>query len=157
MIKCIDPTSHLMMIACDVGVYYLNGTSNTWQLYNTGLPNVIVSDIDVNQAANKIVVSTFGRGIWSTGYNQFIAQVNGINQLMHEQVAIYPNPAKDEISIHSNKVKSVKIYDLSGSLVLQSIVNSGKLNIAVLKEKSYLVTFYDQFNNKIATTQLIKQ
>lgn len=28
-----------------------------------GLPNVIVSDIEFNQALNKINVSTFGRGI----------------------------------------------------------------------------------------------
>jgi len=30
------------------------------------LPNVIVSDIEINEAANKIFVSTFGRGIWAS-------------------------------------------------------------------------------------------
>jgi photosystem II stability/assembly factor-like uncharacterized protein len=157
MVKCIDPASHLMMVACDVGVYYFESSSNTWQLYNTGLPNVIVSDIEVNQAANKIMVSTFGRGIWSTAYNQFIAQANSVSKIVSESVIIYPNPAKEEIFIQSNQAKFVKVFDLMGSLVLQSEIKNGKLNISTLKEKSYLVTFYNQSNNQISSTKLIKQ
>jgi Secretion system C-terminal sorting domain len=157
MIKCVNGPNHLMMLACDVGVYYLTNNSTTWQLHNTGLPNVIVSDIDINIAANKILVSTFGRGIWSTDYNQFIADATGLNKLKEIQVAIYPNPAKDEIFVNLNTIKFAKIYDLNGSLVLESLVNNGKINISVLKEKNYMISFYDQFKNKIATNQLIKQ
>jgi photosystem II stability/assembly factor-like uncharacterized protein len=143
MIKCVDPANHLMMAACDVGVYYLTNSSPTWQLYNTGLPNVIVSDIDVNIAANKIMVSTFGRGIWSTDYNQFIADATRLSNLKEAQISIYPNPAKDEIFVSLNTVRFAKIYDLNGSLVLESPVNNGKLNISVLKEKNYMISFYD--------------
>jgi photosystem II stability/assembly factor-like uncharacterized protein/PKD repeat protein len=52
-------------VGMDVGVYYIDNTTNTWTLYNTGLPNVIVSDLEISPAApTKIRAATFGRGVY---------------------------------------------------------------------------------------------
>ncbi len=61
----IDHTNNPnIYIGTEVGVYYkaLNGTS--WTLYNTGLPNVAVQELEINYGANTIKAATWGRGLW---------------------------------------------------------------------------------------------
>ncbi len=53
----------------DVGVYIKRGTTN-WTPFNTGLPNVVVNDLDIyydnNQALSKLRAATYGRGLWES-------------------------------------------------------------------------------------------
>lgn len=61
----IDHTSNPnIYIGTEVGVYYkpLNGA--IWTLYNTGLPNVAIEEIEINYGANTIKAATWGRGLW---------------------------------------------------------------------------------------------
>jgi len=55
--------------ATDLGVYVKVGTDN-WQLFNSGLPNVMVNDLaiyyDPNPLNNKIRAATNGRGLWES-------------------------------------------------------------------------------------------
>lgn len=47
----------------DLGVYYSEAGSD-WYLYGRGLPNVIVSDLEIIHGVQKIRAGTYGRGIW---------------------------------------------------------------------------------------------
>jgi hypothetical protein len=53
----------------DVGVYFKKGDSN-WVPYNTNLPNVQVSELEIYYASNseesKLRAATYGRGLWET-------------------------------------------------------------------------------------------
>src|SRR5665213_3973474 len=52
-------------IGMEVGAYYIDSLSNTWTLYNTGLPNTPISDLKISPAAPaKLIASTFGRGVY---------------------------------------------------------------------------------------------
>jgi len=56
---------------------------------------------------------------------------------------IYPNPVSDVLNIDSaSKIKSVKIYDLSGKNVLTEVVNTNKptLNVSSLISGTYVIT-----------------
>lgn len=54
-----------LYVGMDVGVYTKDATSNTWTLYNTGLPNTPVSDFEISPAAPGLLrVATYGRGIY---------------------------------------------------------------------------------------------
>ena len=56
---------------------------------------------------------------------------------------IYPNPVSDILNIDSaSKIKSVKIYDLSGKNVLTEVVNTNKptLNVSSLTSGTYVIT-----------------
>lgn len=74
-VNCVKaiPGADMLMAATDIGVYTLAGGSTAWVHQSAGLPNVIVSDIEFNIPANKIYVSTFGRGIWATDYSLFLS------------------------------------------------------------------------------------
>jgi photosystem II stability/assembly factor-like uncharacterized protein len=50
----------------EIGLYTkpLNSADNTWQLYNTGLPNTTVREIEIHYGANLLKAITWGRGLW---------------------------------------------------------------------------------------------
>ncbi|MBW2939095.1 HYR domain-containing protein, partial [Aureisphaera sp. CAU 1614] len=52
-----------LYIGMSVGVYYTSDVT-PWQLYETGLPNVPVYDLEINETSGLIRASTYGRGIW---------------------------------------------------------------------------------------------
>ena len=49
----------------DLGVHLWNGTTGNWEDMGTGLPLSPVVDLDVDTLLSRLVVSTFGRGVWS--------------------------------------------------------------------------------------------
>ena len=72
-------------------------------------------------------------------------------------VSIYPNPAKDFVNISAaEKIDLIRIYDLTGRVVLQSTPNREKLNINVtdFSKGVYLVKL--NAGDKESTIKLIK-
>jgi PKD repeat protein len=59
-------SSDRLYIGTDVGVFYREASMNDWLAYNTGLPNVVVTDLEISYQDNKLWAGTFGRGLWST-------------------------------------------------------------------------------------------
>ena len=61
-----DPASlnNTVYVGMDIGVYYSDDLTQEWKLYNEGLPNVIVSDLEIDPISKKLVAATFGRGLW---------------------------------------------------------------------------------------------
>ncbi len=56
--------------ATDVGVYQKTGTSD-WILYSSGLPNVVVTELEIyydgsNPASSRLIAATWGRGVWES-------------------------------------------------------------------------------------------
>lgn len=56
--------SKTLYIGTDVGVFKKNESKSTWDTYNEGLPNVIVTDMKYNKNSGKIRAATYGRGVW---------------------------------------------------------------------------------------------
>ena len=50
----------------DIGVYYRNNTMTSWQLFNNGMPNTSVFDMEVQASTSKLRAATFGRGLWES-------------------------------------------------------------------------------------------
>jgi photosystem II stability/assembly factor-like uncharacterized protein len=63
----------ILYLGTDVGVYCKNGTEN-WAAFSTGLPNVMVTELEIYYAADhsnsKLKAATFGRGLWETPVEQ---------------------------------------------------------------------------------------
>jgi hypothetical protein len=55
----------MIYVGMDVGVYYKDNSSNVWTLYNSGLPNAPLSDMEISPAApTKLRAATYGRGVY---------------------------------------------------------------------------------------------
>ncbi len=55
-------------LGTDIGVYFKNAESFSWNDYNDGLPNVIVNQIIFQYEAGKVLLATYGRGIWTNNF-----------------------------------------------------------------------------------------
>lgn len=55
-----------LYVGTTAGIYYTNNSMSSWMLFNDGLPNVIVRDLEINYCARKLRAATYGRGIWES-------------------------------------------------------------------------------------------
>ncbi len=53
-------------VGTSLGVYYKDDTSTDWEVFSTNLPNVSITDIEINENDGIITASTYGRGIWQS-------------------------------------------------------------------------------------------
>ena len=105
-----------LYLGMDYGVYYIDDTFTEWQTFSNGLPNVYISELEINTANNKIYAGTYGRGLWSS--DVFDATLS-VDEFALESFQVYPNPAKNEVLLKWDKsdLVSVKIFDALGKLM----------------------------------------
>lgn len=123
-VNCVKniPGTNKLIAATDIGVYTLDAGSTTWVMYNLGLPNVIVSDIEFNQALNKVYVSTFGRGIWATDLDVVASVPENKVEIAAE---LYPtfNKGKFTIALKDKALQAetitLTVTDITGRTIQQ--------------------------------------
>jgi hypothetical protein len=58
-------TNDRIYVGMDVGVYYKDNSSANWTLYNAGLPNTVISDLEISPASpGKLRAATYGRSVY---------------------------------------------------------------------------------------------
>jgi hypothetical protein len=113
-------------IATDLGVWHSGDGGATWLPYATGLPNVVVDDIEVKESTGKLVAGTHGRGAWEVdlglvglGAEVDVAEGAVPRNLMFDEP--WPNPATDRTLLRyaakSSAAVTLRIYDVRGRLV----------------------------------------
>ncbi|TAL68442.1 MAG: T9SS type A sorting domain-containing protein [Bacteroidetes bacterium] len=68
-----------LYIGTDVGVFYRDNRFSDWQLFQNGLPNVVISELDIHYASKKIRAATYGRGLWENDLIECNAPLPKIN------------------------------------------------------------------------------
>ena len=53
-----------LYLGTSLGVYYRDDSMTQWEPFDINLPNVSVTDLEINLEEGKIVAATYGRGIW---------------------------------------------------------------------------------------------
>ena len=71
-VNCIEldkgSTLETIYIGTDLGVWTIDSTLNIWSTFNqNSLPNVIVSELEMQYQSNTLFAATYGRGLWSIG------------------------------------------------------------------------------------------
>jgi hypothetical protein len=104
-----------LYVGTNLGVYYKDDTTATWTAFDTNLPNVKVTDLEINYIDNNITASTFGRGVWQSP----LATTLGTNDFQLQNIGIYPNPSKGIFSIQLGDVipKNIEIFDLTSKTI----------------------------------------
>ncbi len=80
------------------------------------------------------------------------------NHLLNSDLFIYPNPAKNSITVsHSNiKISSYKILNMVGEEVLSGNLNSSTINIESLNSGTYLIMMNEEDSNQTYFKKFIK-
>lgn len=98
----------------------------------------------------------------TTGFSGFFVRTSSsflaIANAKQDQVAIYPNPVKDVLNIDlKNNQGNVKIFDLSGKVIVTTSVNeSGSVDVSKLSKGMYIVEITTNGNSKV-TKKIIKE
>ena len=121
-----------LFLATDLGVYYRTDTVGDWVRLGQGLPNVIVNDIEIHYATEKLRAATYGRGVWEVPIDQAALSVAD-NQLASNAVVVYPNPTVNKnFTIKLNNLSgdtNILVYNLIGSVVKQIKTNSAEQKV----------------------------
>jgi len=134
-----------LYLGTQVGIYHKDSTSANWTSYNSNLPNVSVSWLDINYAAGLIRAATFGRGIWESAlYTVVNVKENELNNLL----TVFPNPAKDnftvQLNIETEKNIRLSLFDVIGRVVKSVDMGSLKslnysFDVSNLVEGTYFI------------------
>jgi len=84
-VNCIvyeEGTNKGLYVGTDLGVYYKNATMDSWIQFNNKLPNVMVTDLEIEYGTGKIRAATFGRGIWES--DLYVA--SGTNKINEKEI-----------------------------------------------------------------------
>ncbi|MGE5364568.1 MAG: VPS10 domain-containing protein [Bacteroidota bacterium] len=68
-VNCIALNSQMpdqVYIGTDLGVFFTDAADGQWEDYSAGLPNVIINELEVMPAFNKVIAATYGRGLWES-------------------------------------------------------------------------------------------
>ena len=93
-----------------------------WMPYMNGLPNVIVSELEIQNLEGTISAATYGRGVWKSNLNNTSTNIKNI---ISGTFTLYPNPTKESFIINfPNKNNyQVNIYTITGLLVKRFTFN----------------------------------
>ena len=104
-----------LFIATALGVYRYDDDTLAWELFNIGLPNVTVRDIDINVIDNKITAATYGRGVWQSTIPTELAptdvklvEVGGISTSIECNAVVTP-----QITIENNGLSTINAVDIT--------------------------------------------
>lgn len=102
-----------LYIGTDVGVFYTNGSKSDWEPYQTGLPNVVIGDLDISYQDKKIWAGTYGRGVWRSS----LASAVNTMDLVRTDFLIYPVPGDGKFTVELPEEINAgyfELIDLSG-------------------------------------------
>jgi PKD repeat protein len=61
-----NSAAQAVYVGTDIGVYYREASMTSWIPYFTGLPNVVVNELEIYYPTSKIRAATYGRGVWES-------------------------------------------------------------------------------------------
>ena len=102
-----------LYLGMDVGVYYRDSTMNDWIPYFDGLPNVIVSELEIQYTAGKVRAATFGRGIWESDTYTPVT-VPPIAMFAPDQLTICPGDSVQFINHSINESLNSWVWSFPG-------------------------------------------
>ena len=102
-----------LFLGTSLGVYHINDNLTEWEVYDTNLPNVPIYDIEINIEDQKIVVGTYGRGVWQSPI-EVIKADNDISLLkINSNNGTQCNGLTPKITVKNNGLNSFNSIDIN--------------------------------------------
>ena len=108
-----------LYVGMNYGIFYIDNLEDSWLPFNNNLPNVIINELEINYANNKIYAGTYGRTFW-------VSNIMGTSKVKNVvakkfEVKVYPNPSSGEIIVNWEEARNLltdfKLFDANGKLI----------------------------------------
>lgn len=126
--------------------YVITGIYENNINYNCHGPNDIIANLDTAYLF-QVVKASIGTGLYFAGAYDAVGILD-INE--SPEFHIYPNPARDQISISIpdySKASRLTVYNMAGELVLDRTINANFQQINIQKLKSGIYSLNIEWNN----------
>jgi photosystem II stability/assembly factor-like uncharacterized protein len=136
------------------GIFMSSNNGNSWSAINYGLPlNPSVFSLTIN--GNYIFAGTVNNGVWRLPLSE-IGIVEEINNNAGN-IAVYPNPAINYITIKSLQKSILEILNIQGQTIRQQQIQQGKTNIDIsgLEKGVYILRLCS--NDKTEVARIVKE
>ncbi|AZA59049.1 S8 family serine peptidase [Chryseobacterium shandongense] len=157
----VDPTTKYLVNDLDIKVTKDANTYYPWKMQGMSLPfeaatNTTTNDVDnfervdINNPSGTYTITVTHKGALSSGSQNFsliatAASLSslGVGEITQKEVTeFYPNPARDYIFINENESNlTVKVYDVSGKMVLNELTLNNRLDVSSLTKGNYVATY----------------
>lgn len=139
----------------NVDIFWSTDNGETWTTLLAATPN------DGSEAVVIPNVATKSGRIMVKGSNHIFFDVNNAdisvttselstaeNQLAGStEIKLYPNPVKDILTLSNTSSERFKIYDMSGKLVMEGVLQNGTVNVRPLIKGNYVIQI-EKFTKK---------
>ena len=138
-----DNGADALYVGMNYGIYYIDNNITDWLPYSNNIPNVRINELEINNNQDRLYAATYGRGLWSSPVQDSNLGLESI--LVSNSVQIYPNPATAELNISLTFPKEVdiRIFDLSGKLLVyeanKMIENTHSVDVSSLSSGIYFL------------------
>lgn len=107
-----------LYIGTDVGVFYRDNNLADWIPYMTGLPNVMVHELEINYAAGKLRAATYGRGLWESDLYYYVQYVNdiGVTSVIWPTADVCTDQVAPQVKVKNFGSAPVTSFDVSYSI-----------------------------------------
>jgi photosystem II stability/assembly factor-like uncharacterized protein len=146
----------ILYLGMNYGVYYLRENAVSWGSYGINLPNVRISELEINTADSKLYVATYGRGLWRV--DLFNPASLGVAELPVFNLNIIPNPTTGvfNLNLDSKELVILKIYDTLGKLVFyeknRDLMQNSQIRLALPQGLYFLKV---NVGNNVITKKLV--
>jgi len=124
-----------------------NGGIAAIQLTNGTYP-YIATAIDFSTVEGTVVV-------WGEDVEESVFLYTGTNDLLTQELSVYPNPVINRLYFNGIQVDEVGVYSTSGTLLMLFKTVDGFIDLGRLEAGSYLLRIYS--GNKLMTKLIVKQ
>lgn len=138
---------NIVILATEVGIYETSNfqdSSPTWLPQSKGMANVRVTMLRTRSSDNKIVASTYGRGLYTS--DVFSSNLTIDNFTLASEFKIYPNPIVDEtLKIEGSStylIDGLEIINLNGQVVMSEKIlkqRNVKVDVSELIQGQYIL------------------
>lgn len=147
-------TNNLVYVGTDRGVYYKNDKLDEWQIYGANLPNVIVSELELNYQSNQIYAATFGRGVWiAPAIDREVAVENFITEIEKIDISVQRNASLSYQfeRKEAKKAGRIDVINIMGAKIISQAIetNQKSLKINLPNEGVFFVRYTINDQSKV--------
>jgi hypothetical protein len=148
----VGPVTPVITVVNDT-LFSSASADNQWILNGTPIPGATGSFYVPTQSGYYSI--KINVGLCYAESAPFYFEYQSINENVNStEITIYPNPAKNVLTISGIKDCEIKIYDATGRL-LMATKNEGTLPIANLESGIYFISIKNGYGNRIL--QFVKE
>ncbi len=118
-------------IGTDFGVFFKDNSMSDWIPYNTGLPNVMVFELEIQYSAAKLRAATYGRGLWESNIPILPVGIPATDP--EKEVMVYPNPNNGIFTVQLNmdELAKISVLNVLGEKVYETKTIAGSATMDI--------------------------